>query len=68
VLTIAFAAQTQVEERVLEPSFEIVHHYAWRGQLYPQILALINERANIPLPPIGEGRISIRGSIHSCWR
>jgi hypothetical protein len=48
VLTIAYAAQTQVEERVLEPSFEIVRQYAWRGdphrRLYPTILALVGER------------------------
>jgi hypothetical protein len=48
VLTIAYAAQARVEERVLEPSFEIVRQYAWRGdrhrELYPRILALVAER------------------------
>lgn len=47
VLTIAYVAQTQVAGRVLEPSFEVVHQYAWRGdphrRLYPQILALVGE-------------------------
>ena len=45
VLTIAYAAQTRVEERVLEPSFEVVHQYVWRGdrhrELYPRILMLV---------------------------
>ena len=48
VLTVAYAAQTRVGERVLEPRFEVVRQYAWRGdrhrQLYPQILALVSER------------------------
>ncbi|MCC7368677.1 MAG: hypothetical protein IT306_09650 [Chloroflexi bacterium] len=48
VLTIAYAAQTRIGERVLEPRFEIVHQYAWRGdrhrELYPRILALVSER------------------------
>ena len=48
VLTIAYAAQTRVEERVLEPRFEVVRQYAWRGdrhrELYPRILALVGER------------------------
>lgn len=45
VLTIAYAAQERVEERVLEPRFEVVRQYAWRGDrhrdLYPKILALV---------------------------
>lgn len=48
VLTIAYAAQTRVGERVLEPRFEIVRQYAWRGdrhrELYPRILGLVSER------------------------
>jgi hypothetical protein len=47
VLTIAYAAQTRVENRVLEPSFEVVHQYSWRGdrhrELYPRILSLVAE-------------------------
>jgi hypothetical protein len=45
VLTIAYAAQTRVE-RVLEPHFEVVRQYAWRGdrhrELYPRILSLMS--------------------------
>ena len=48
VLTIAYTTQTIVEARVVEPSFEVVRQYAWRGdphrRLYPQILALVGER------------------------
>lgn len=48
VLTIAYAAQARIGERVLEPRFEIVRQYAWRGdrhrELYPRILALVSER------------------------
>jgi hypothetical protein len=48
VLTIAYAAQDQAVERVLEPRFEVVRQYAWRGErhrlLYPQILMLVSER------------------------
>jgi hypothetical protein len=48
VLTIAYAAQARVEARVLEPRFEVVRQYAWRGdrhrQLYPRILTLVGER------------------------
>src|SRR5262249_11710716 len=44
VLTIAFAAQARVERRVVEPRFEVVQQYAWRGdrhrELYPRILGL----------------------------
>jgi hypothetical protein len=47
VLTIAFAAQHRVGGRVLEPRFEVVRQYAWRGdrhrELYPRILALVGE-------------------------
>jgi hypothetical protein len=47
VLTIAHAAQQRVEGRVIEPRFEVVRQYAWRGdrhrELYPQILALVGE-------------------------
>jgi hypothetical protein len=47
VLTIAYAAQQRVGERVLEPHFEIVRQYAWRGDphrtLYPEILRLVGE-------------------------
>jgi hypothetical protein len=48
VLTIAYAAQERVNERVLEPHFEVVRQYAWRGdrhrELYPRIQALVGER------------------------
>lgn len=48
VLTIAYAAQRRVGERVLEPRFEVVRQYAWRGdrhrELYPRILSLVSER------------------------
>ncbi|MGE3267727.1 MAG: hypothetical protein AB7P40_03195, partial [Chloroflexota bacterium] len=48
VLTIAHAAQVRIGERVLEPCFEVVRQYAWRGdrhrELYPRILALVSER------------------------
>ena len=48
VLTIAYAAQERVTERVLEPHFEVVRQYAWRGdrhrELYPRIQALVGER------------------------
>jgi hypothetical protein len=48
VLTIAYAAQTRVGERVLEPRFEVVRQYAWRGdrhrELYPRILTLVGEQ------------------------
>src|SRR5205823_5870135 len=48
VLTIAYAAQERVGERVLEPRFEVVRQYAWRGdrhrELYPRILTLVGER------------------------
>ena len=47
VLTIAYAAQVEVTPRVLEPSFEVVRQYAWRGDrhrtLYPEILRLVGE-------------------------
>jgi len=46
VLTIAYAAQERVAERVLEPHFEVVRQYAWRGdrhrELYPRIQALVS--------------------------
>ena len=46
VLTIAYATRARVEERVLEPSFEVVRQYAWRGdrhrELYPRVLALVD--------------------------
>ena len=48
VLTIAYAAQSRVEQRVVEPSFEVVRQYAWRGdrhrELYPRILGLVAQR------------------------
>lgn len=48
VLTVAYAAQERIGERVLEPRFEVVRQYAWRGdrhrELYPRILALVGER------------------------
>jgi hypothetical protein len=48
VLTVAYAAQSRVGERVLEPRFEVVRQYAWRGdrhrELYPRILAMVSER------------------------
>jgi len=48
VLTIAYAAQQRVGGRVLEPRFEVVRQYAWRGdrhrELYPRILSLVGER------------------------
>jgi hypothetical protein len=47
VLTIAHVVQARVEGRVLEPRFEVVRQYAWRGdrhrELYPRILALVGE-------------------------
>jgi hypothetical protein len=47
VLTIAHVVQARVEGRVLEPRFEVVRQYAWRGdrhrELYPKILALVGE-------------------------
>jgi hypothetical protein len=40
-------AQARVEGRVLEPRFEVVRQYAWRGdrhrELYPRILGLVGE-------------------------
>jgi hypothetical protein len=48
VLTIAYAAQQRIGDRVLEPRFEVVRQYAWRGdphrELYPRILALVEQR------------------------
>jgi hypothetical protein len=48
VLTIAYAAQTRVEDRVLEPRFEVVRQYSWRGdrhrELYPRILSLVSQQ------------------------
>jgi hypothetical protein len=47
ILTIAYAAQTWVEERVFEPTFEVARQYAWRGdrhrELYPRILELVGK-------------------------
>jgi hypothetical protein len=47
VLTIAYAAQARVSERVIEPRFEVVRQYAWRGdrhrELYPRIQALVGD-------------------------
>jgi hypothetical protein len=48
VLTIAYAAQDRVVGRVVEPRYEVVRQYAWRGdrhrELYPQILTLVAEQ------------------------
>jgi hypothetical protein len=48
VLTIAYAAQQRIGDRVLEPRFEIVRQYAWRGdrhrELYPRILSLVGDQ------------------------
>jgi hypothetical protein len=47
VLTLAYAAQQRAGERVVEPRFEVVRQYAWRGdrhrELYPRILSLVGE-------------------------
>ncbi|MCC6175893.1 MAG: hypothetical protein IT305_11360 [Chloroflexi bacterium] len=48
VLTIAYAEDAPVADLVVEPRFQVVRQYAWRGDrhrdLYPRILTLVKER------------------------
>jgi hypothetical protein len=45
VMTIAWAEDARVDERVVEPTFRVVCHYVWRGtrhrELYPRVLELV---------------------------